>query len=295
MLEVEAGESRDYFPTGFATGNGPTLVLPLRGDGRVIGFVAVATSAGHCELDAERFDAVRRLVDRLALALVDVQHVTHLAALSAGTLTAFARAIDANSPWTAGHSERVTAVALAIGERVGLSRSDQSVLRSGGLLHDIGKIGVPPGILDKAAPLTEAERRVIERHPTLGAEILEPIGAFTSAIPIVRSHHERMNGTGYPDGLAGEAIPYLARVLAVADVFEALVSDRPYRAGLGVPSAIEIIQRSTGTHFDPGPVAAFLAAVREGAIDPILVTRTSESSLATSLQAGRRFLEEAAA
>lgn len=293
-LALPAGERRGFLPAApFAEDGRLTWVLPLLEQHDLLGVVAVTAPATH-PIEADRLDAIRRLAERLALALADVQHVRHLAALSAGTLTAFARAIDANSPWTAGHSERVTAYALSIGERSGLTSDDLETLRCGGLLHDIGKIGIPPEILNKAAPLTMKEREVIQRHPALGAEILAPIGAFTAAIPIVRWHHERMDGKGYPDGLAGDDIPFLARVAAVADVFDALVSDRPYRAGLDVSHAVSIIQDSIETHFDPRAVAAFVQAIGEGAIDSVMAKEKADSRLARAVQASRDAVEDAA-
>lgn len=295
MRTFAAHEAPPYLAVDpFSTGSRVSHLCPLVLEGRLLGFVVLATPSSST-LGQDLLDAVRRLADRLTLAIVDVQLVQHLAALSEGTLTAFARAIDANSPWTAGHSERVTAAGLIIGTRLGLSAEELRDLRCGGLLHDIGKIGVPPQVLDKAAPLNEAERRIIERHPVLGAEILAPIDAFERAVPIVRSHHEKMNGSGYPDGLVGEQIPYLARILTVADVFDALVSDRPYRSGLGVPRAVEIIQRGARSHFDPDAVSAFLNAVRAGEIQEAVATDAAAGKdLANSVGAGRRAMEDAA-
>ncbi|NJK42659.1 MAG: HD-GYP domain-containing protein [Aquincola sp.] len=185
-------------------------------------------------------------------------------------MLAFARAIDANSPWTAGHSERVTRVALEIGRELQLAPAELDTLERGGLLHDIGKIAVPPSVLDKTGRLTEAEWVVMRRHPLVGCEILAPIPAFADALPIVRSHHERMDGTGYPDRLYGDDIPYLARVLAVADVFDALASNRPYRAGMTTADACAIIQKGSGPHFDPAIVHAFMDAVHAGRIEALL-------------------------
>jgi putative nucleotidyltransferase with HDIG domain len=212
--------------------------------------------------------------------------VGQLHALSVGTLTAFARAIDANSPWTAGHSERVTRVALILGRELQLPEEELRTLERGGLLHDVGKIAVPAAILDKREKLDPQEWHVVKQHPVVGFEILEPIPAFASALPIVRSHHERMDGTGYPDGLRGDAIPWLARVLAVADVFDALVSDRPYRPGLPVAEAARIITSSAGSHLDPRVVLAFQDAMRKGRIRAEEVSLES-SSLAAEVARAR--------
>ena len=221
----------------------------------------------------------RRLADRLAMALSNVQLVCRLDALSVGTLVAFARAIDANSPWTAGHSERVTRHAARIGRELRLSVTELETLECGGLLHDIGKIAVPAAILDKPGKLDPDEWEMMKRHPVAGFDILSPILAFADALPIVRSHHEKPDGSGYPDALRGEEIPFLARVLAVADVFDALVSERPYRKGLSVTEACDIIQAQSGSHFDPAVVRAFLNAVRHGRI--IVDDVVSPSSFAT--------------
>ncbi len=187
--------------------------------------------------------------------------IRELHQLSYGALVALARTVDANSSWTAGHSERVTALSLRIAEHLGLGAADIEALQRGGLLHDIGKIGIPTMVIDKPGSLEPAELALIRRHPEVGARILAPIEAFAAAIPVVLHHHEKYDGTGYPHGLSGEAIPYLARLLAVADVYDALVCDRPYRRGWGGEQAVTMIVESSGSHFDPGLVAAFLAVI----------------------------------
>ena len=192
------------------------------------------------------------------------QSIERLSEMSWSTLETLARTIDANSPWTAGHSERVTLLAIAIGRHMGLPHEEIDRLHRGGLLHDVGKIGIPPVILDKPAALTPEERAIVQEHPTVGARILEPIEAFADVIGIVRHHHERFNGQGYPDGLRGEDIPLLARVTAVADVYDALVSERPYRPRWEVERARCYIADTAGIHFDPAVVRAFLALVDSG-------------------------------
>lgn len=175
-----------------------------------------------------------------------------------GTLTTLARAIDAKSPWTAGHSERVTAMAITIGKAIGVGDDELACLYRGGLVHDIGKLATPVEILDKPARLTPDEERIMQLHPEQGVHILEPITAFRPVLPIVGQHHERWDGRGYPRGLAGPAIAHTARILAVADVYDALRSDRPYRAGLPHDRVLGIIREGSGTHFDPDVVVAFL-------------------------------------
>lgn len=186
-----------------------------------------------------------------------------LEAFSLGALEALARAIDAKSHWTSGHSNRVTELAVAIASEMKLPADEIEQLRRGGLVHDIGKLGTPAGILDKPGRLTDEEMAIMREHTTVGVHILEPLVGFGPLLPIVRHHHERWDGGGYPDGLAGEAIERTARVLAVADVFDALQSDRPYRAGMPLPEVVAIIRAGAGRHFDPMAVEAFLRLAGE--------------------------------
>ncbi len=184
--------------------------------------------------------------------------------LSWGTLKAQARAIDAKSQWTSGHSERVTQVAMEIARQMRLPDEKLIVLERGGLLHDIGKIGTPPSVLDKAGRLDAAELEIMRRHVTDGVRILEPITDFHLSLPIVEQHHEAYDGSGYPHGLKGEKIDLLARILAVADVYDALASDRPYRKGVPIPDVIQYIRDGAGRQFDPNVVEAFLHVVARG-------------------------------
>jgi putative nucleotidyltransferase with HDIG domain len=178
--------------------------------------------------------------------------------LDLGTLTALARAIDAKSTWTAGHSERVTNLALQMAQAMGLPAKSLEIMHRGGLLHDIGKIGTPPGILDKPGKLEAEEMQIMQDHVGIGVRILEPIPCFREALPLVAQHHEWFDGSGYPVGLAGENISLHARILAVADCYDALVSDRPYREGLPKQQAFEILKKRAGTQFDPKIIDVFI-------------------------------------
>jgi len=217
----------------------------------------------EASFDDEDLEQARQMSNQVAVALANAHLVEDLDSLNWGALTALARAVDAKSPWTAGHSERVTAMGLKIGNMMGLGGDVIDILHRGGLLHDIGKIGVPAAILDKPGKLTEEEFDVMKKHPEIGANILQPIAAYEDVIPIVRQHHERWDGTGYPDGLAGTGIHFHARIFAVADVYDALVSDRPYRDGMPLDKAIRIIVEGDGSHFDSEVVAAFLEVMTE--------------------------------
>ncbi len=175
-----------------------------------------------------------------------------------GLIHSFVNAMDAKSNWTKGHSERVTNYALSIAKEMGLNPRDIERLRIASLLHDIGKIGTYDIILDKPEKLSEEETKLIKLHPVKGEEILRPITQLKDILPIIRHHHERMDGKGYPDGLEGEAIPFLSRIIAVADAFDSMTSDRPYRPAPPIEYAISEIKRCSGTQFDPEIAKAFL-------------------------------------
>ena len=232
------------------------MLFPMFIKKRLAGFIAVGylDSAPHSEEDQAR---ARQLANQVAVALSNAHLIEELDKLHWGTLTALARAVDAKSPWTAGHSERVTDLALKIGQTMGLTQEELNFVHRAGLLHDIGKIGIQASILDKPGKLTDEEYQVIKEHPRIGARILEPIGAYERVIPMVLQHHEWFNGKGYPGGLAGEAICLEARILAVADVFDSLISDRPYRAGWQRERAVTFIKEGAGHQFDPKVVNAF--------------------------------------
>jgi putative nucleotidyltransferase with HDIG domain len=182
--------------------------------------------------------------------------------LDLGTLTALARAIDAKSAWTAGHSERVTNLALKMGHAMGLPAKSLELMHRGALLHDIGKIGTPPAVLDKVGRLDPEEMQIMREHVKIGVRILEPIPCFREALPMVAQHHEWFDGSGYPAGLAGENISLQARIIAVADCYDALVSDRPYRKGLPKRQALEMMRQNSGTQFDPMIIAVFMLLAR---------------------------------
>jgi putative nucleotidyltransferase with HDIG domain len=178
-----------------------------------------------------------------------------------GAVRALAAALDARDPYTAGHSERVSRFAVAMGEELKLDGATLETLRLGALLHDIGKIGVPDEVLRKSTALTPAEYESIKTHPTAGARILRSIPFLASHIPIVELHHERPDGRGYPYGLRGDEIPMAARIVHVADAFDAMTSARAYRAGRIPVEAIAELRRCVGSDFDGAAVEALIAAL----------------------------------
>jgi putative nucleotidyltransferase with HDIG domain len=252
------GRKRSYLQLEpFTThGLGHFLILPLFMKRELSGVIVLAYEV-PLEHDQEDLVQARQLADQVAVALSNTRLIEDLEELKLGALTALARTIDAKSPWTAGHSERVTNLAMKVGRAMSLSEEDLEMLNRGGLLHDIGKLGIPPEILDKPARLNEEEYGVIREHPEIGARILKPIAAYANVIPIVLYHHEKWDGSGYPEGLAGTDIPFLARLIAVTDVFDAITSRRPYRSGMAYSDAVALIVSRVEQDFDREVIAAF--------------------------------------
>ncbi len=187
------------------------------------------------------------------------------------TVAALTNAVEARDAYTRRHAERVTAYGLELARQVDPSLAEDPQVEFGFLLHDVGKVAIPDAILHKLGPLTPAEREEIERHPLVGWQIIAPIGYLSGARDVVRHHHERWDGSGYPDGLAGERIPLAARVFSVADALDAMTTDRPYMAATSLAAARREIYRCAGTQFDPAVVEAFrrieddtLEAIRRG-------------------------------
>lgn len=200
--------------------------------------------------------------------LVDVLDATeHIAKLEERThstmVESLAAAVDARDPYTQYHSRNVAQLALFFARELGLPTERVSLLHSAGLLHDVGKIGVPDSVLKKKGPLTPEERSLIETHPDLGVKILHA-SVRQEILPWVHAHHERIDGKGYPQGLVGEQIPFEARLLAVCDAFDAMTTDRPYRAGLSIPAALNEMRASAGTQLDGELVELFLILISEG-------------------------------
>ncbi len=211
----------------------------------------------------EDLSTLEKLSSQIVVALENSRLVTDLEKLLISTIKTLSETIDAKSHWTRGHSERVTAIALRLGVKMGFREDRLRDFEIGGLLHDIGKIGTYEDILNKPGKLTAEENKQLRKHPIKGAEILSNIRQFEHIIPIVRHHHEFYDGTGYPDGLKGEAIPLEARILTVADTVDAMASDRPYRKGLPMDVIFDELRRFSGKQFDPEVVRAFLELSQE--------------------------------
>jgi HD domain len=189
---------------------------------------------------------------------VSYQRFAEMREMFTQTIGALAEAVDKRDPYTSKHSQRVRLISVDIGRELRVSAGELEALEWGGLLHDVGKIGVPDSVLLKQGKLTRDERITMNAHPVLGAQIIGPVERLAAELPVIRHHHEWYNGSGYPDRLMGDEIPRLARILHVADAFEAMTADRPYRKALSQDQALAELRKFAGVQFDPEVVDAFV-------------------------------------
>jgi len=225
----------------------------------VVGHHEIAHLASNFNNMAGNIEA---LVRRLRQALRQNQE------LFLETIRTLATAIDAKDPYTRGHSERVSSYSMAIARHLGLSPDQVFRIRIAAILHDVGKLGVRDSILNKPGRLTEEEFSVMRRHPAIGAQIMAPIRMLKDIIPGIRNHHETWDGKGYPDGLKGEAIPQVARIIGAADTFDAMTTTRPYQEAMSLEFVLAKMRGMAGTRFDPKIVDALIDAVNSGDITP---------------------------
>jgi len=207
----------------------------------------------------ESRDAFLNMLREIDSSYKELQDLYH------GIIHSFVNAIDAKSPWTKGHSERVTRYAVAIAKNLDIGARDIETLRIAALLHDIGKIGTYDAVLDKPGKLSPEEFVLIKQHPAKGEEILKPVQQLKHILPVIRHHHERIDGDGYPDGLKSEDIPLFSRIIAIADSFDSMTSNRPYRPAPSREYAISEITRCSGTQFDPQAAGAFIRFIKNEA------------------------------
>lgn len=229
-------------------------------------------ASGHFEREfhTDSRDEIGKLADSLNSMAASIRAaMKEREELMFGILTALTRSIDAKSRWTAGHSERVTRYTMMIGWRLGLSDEDMDKLMVSAVLHDIGKIAVPEAILDKPGRLTEEEYSIIKGHPAAGAGIIRNIPSYDVILSGILYHHERWDGMGYPEGLKGESIPLFARMIAVADVYDAITEDRPYRKAMTREEVTAFINDNRGKMFDPHIAEVFLLIINEADTWPV--------------------------
>ena len=232
------------------------IALPLLSKGESIGVICIYFAEPR-EFKQDEIELLTTASNEAAIAIENARIYENLEDAFVGTIRSLAEAIDAKDTYTRGHSEQVSLYAEAIARGLGLNGDELQTIRYAGYLHDVGKIGIPDAILSKPGKLTVEEFGVIKKHPILSERILKPVNFPYPVQSIVRHHHERYDGKGYPDHLAGEEIPLGARILFVADAFEAMTSDRPYRKALSNQMAIDELQRNMGTQFDEKIVTVF--------------------------------------
>ena len=238
--------------------------LPLVAKGEIKGVLQLFHRA-RLEPDPDWIDFLKALADQSAIAIYNAQLFEqqekanlNLVLAYDDTIEGWSRALDLRDRETEGHSQRVTELTLKLAPRVGIPETELAQVRRGAQLHDIGKMGIPDNILLKPGPLSQGESEIMRRHPQYARDLLSPIEYLRPAIEIPYCHHEKWDGSGYPNGLKAEEIPLAARVFAVVDVWDALTSDRPYRPAWSEEVALEYIQQQSGRHFDPAVVEAFL-------------------------------------
>lgn len=203
---------------------------------------------------SDTISLVRKLVEKQRLQSDNIQLFD--------TIKVLALALDARDNYTHNHSREVTEYAVSIAREMGLSVKEIEIIRDAGILHDIGKIGISDAVLLKPGRLTDEEYEQIKKHPEIGKSILEPVHCLADKIPLIYHHHERIDGTGYPEGLSGENIPQGARILAIADSYQAMTSDRPYRKALSIQVAISELEKFKGRQFDAKIVDVFLRVLK---------------------------------
>ncbi|MDX9714612.1 MAG: HD domain-containing phosphohydrolase [Dissulfurispiraceae bacterium] len=236
------------------------ICLPLSFQDKPFG-VMVLSSVRAAWFTRDHVQTTEKIATQVSVALQDAKLMEDFEDIFIGTVTTLISAMDSKSKWTEGHTLRVADSVMKFGAAVGLKKDALQRLRIAALLHDVGKINTYEDIVDKQGKLSDEELRLIKMHPIQSAEILLPLNPLKEIIPIIRHHHERYDGTGYPDGLKGDEINLEARILCIADAYEAMRADRPYRAGLAVQEAVQELKNASGTQFDPSLVSIFVNMV----------------------------------
>jgi len=256
--EVDAVENVDA-----VTGALAALCVPLVSVDVVIGAIAVGSHDRTVSFTGEDVRLLSTIANHVTVAVGNTELFASVQDAYLATVRALAAAVDAKEPYMRDHSRRVAVFARATAEKMGLSHDQCTAIEMAAYLHDIGKIGISEQILRKPGPLSEEEMSTMRHHPLIGANILRPVTFPWSIAPVVRHHHEHFDGTGYPAGLRGDEIPLLARVLSVADAYEAMTANRPYRDRLVVDDSIAELRRCSGTDFDPRVVGALIEVLTE--------------------------------
>ena len=247
-------------------GNGDIIAIPLKIRSSVFGILTSIIRKGTHRFSEKDLYFLNLLVEKASFLIENLALYENIYDNLFSTLYAFVETIEARDPYTKQHSVNVSAYAMSIAKAYGCSQDEITKLNVSGNLHDIGKIGIPDSIILKPGRLTDEEYEIIKKHPVIGSNIIGHFGMWTDEQSIIRHHHERFDGKGYPDGLKGEEIPFLARILSVADVYDALTTDRSYRRKMPDHVAVKIIRENAGTQFDPKIVNIFLDLHNRGEV-----------------------------
>ncbi len=244
------------------------VCTPVKSHDKIIGVMQAINKLGDETFDNFDLELLTSLSDQVAIAIENANLYEEQRHLFFETAMALAEAIEKRDPYTGGHTRRVSNYSEAIGNYLPLSDEERYWLKLAAILHDVGKIGVPEQVLNKISKLDKTELQEMQKHPQHGYEILKHIQKMATIIPGMKGHHERYDGTGYPTGLKGDKIPLIARIISVADTYDAMTTDRPYRKGLPQKEAIKELEKHKGTQFDPQAVNAFKKAYKNGDIFP---------------------------
>jgi HD-GYP domain-containing protein (c-di-GMP phosphodiesterase class II) len=245
-------------------GKGNIIAIPLKIRSRIFGILAsIMNSKDRCFSEKDIY-FLNFLLEKASFSIENFALYENIYENLFSTLYAFVETIEARDPYTKQHSASVSGYAMSIAKENGCSQEEITKLDISGNLHDIGKIGIPDSILLKPGRLTDEEYEIIKKHPVIGSNIIGHLGMWTEEQDIIRHHHEKFDGTGYPDQLKGEEIPLLARILSVADVYDALITDRSYRRRMSNKAAVDIIKENSGSQFDPVIVDIFFNLYGKG-------------------------------
>lgn len=269
LSDAERGQLTPFVEEGFA------LLAPLRFKGRLVGIAALARKISGKDFQPDEVKLFNALANLAAVSIETARLIGRFKDTYAGLVRALIAAIEAKDKFTRGHTERVTRYAATLAQELGLDEDTKQALLFGAVLHDVGYIGVPEHILQMPNGITPEQLAELRRHPVIGVKILRDIPFLEKALDAVKYHHERYDGTGYPEGLAGENIPLIARILAVCDAFDAMTSERRFRRAKTVGEAAAEIRRERGKHFDPHIADAFLRLLASGRVGLFKTTEPS--------------------
>ena len=239
------------------------LYVPLYAKDQIIGIIGMIDKRSEIPFSIEDLELLTTIASEAAVAVENFNLYNELKKSYFDTIRALVNTIEAKDPYTFGHSERVTELSLLIARELGLSERSQEILRHASILHDVGKIGVSLNILHKNMTLSPDEKAIIQEHSLIGSKIIDHINFLKDVREGIKYHHERYDGHGYPEGLGPTQVSIETRILAVADAFDAMTSDRPYRGAQTVDEALQELRRCAGTQFDPAIVDIFIKVVKD--------------------------------